>query len=370
LYGLPDAGLAYYKAYSAHLIAGGYTRTVSDPCLFVKVSGTCRTYVWCHVDDTFVCSSTRRGLVDFVQHVKSKFDITVSDNVTEYLGIKLEQLPSGAVRLTQPKLLHQLFDEFSSELSDFNRLPTSAQRRVENQSTDETPMEQKIYLHLLGALLYVVKSRPDIATAVSFGSTHAAHPTVGAYSELIYCLAYLQATQDLGLILQVGEPDGPLKLLCYADASYLTHPDSKSQTGYCMSFGSFGSPGTFYSKSFKQPLVTTSSTHAEMRAFYSLVVDIVYLINLCDELQRPLDLPCVVMVDNQPIIDLATAPSARSRRCKHFLMLIDWVREQVIAGYVNLQKVPTDSNVADMLTKIVTGDKFKTQAALLMGIHR
>jgi len=36
LYGLPDAGLAYYPAYSAHLIAGGFQRTVSDPCLFVK----------------------------------------------------------------------------------------------------------------------------------------------------------------------------------------------------------------------------------------------------------------------------------------------------------------------------------------------
>jgi KUP system potassium uptake protein len=369
LYGLPDAGLAYYKAYSAHLIAGGYERTVSDPCLFVKVSADCRTYVWCHVDDTFVCSSKKKGLNDFISHVKSKFDITVSHNVTEYLGIKLDQLPSGAVRLTQPKLLLQLFQEFAEQLAAFKRRPTAPQRRPEHQSCDDTPMDTRIYLHLLGALLYVVKSRPDIATAVSFGSTHAAHPTLGAYDELLHCLAYLQATQELGLILKTGDSGGPLKLRCYADASYLTHPDSKSQTGYCMSFGSVEQEGFFYAKSSKQTLVTTSSTHAEMRALYSLVIDIVYLINLCDELQRPLDLPCVVLVDNQPIIDLATAPSARSRRCKHFLMLIDWVREQVTAGYVELQKVPTAFNVADILTKIVTGGEFQTKAALLLGTY-
>jgi hypothetical protein len=49
LYGLPDAGLAYYKAYSAHLEAGGYTRTVSDPSLFFKLEGNQRT-----IDDTFI----------------------------------------------------------------------------------------------------------------------------------------------------------------------------------------------------------------------------------------------------------------------------------------------------------------------------
>jgi hypothetical protein len=64
LYGLPDAGLAYYKAYSAHLEAGGYRRTISDPCLFVKIdSRGNRVYVFCHVDDTMVCADDPRELL-------------------------------------------------------------------------------------------------------------------------------------------------------------------------------------------------------------------------------------------------------------------------------------------------------------------
>jgi hypothetical protein len=79
------------------------------------------------------------------------------------------------------------------------------------------------------------------------------------------------------LLLYAGEPGRPIKLKCYCDASYLTHEDSKSHTGYCMSFGEIGS---FYSKSSKQTLVTTSSTHAEQRAPYTLTVDIAYLVHL------------------------------------------------------------------------------------------
>jgi hypothetical protein len=45
LYGLPDAGLAYYKAYSECLRNGGYLRTTADSCLFVKIDGDVRTYV-------------------------------------------------------------------------------------------------------------------------------------------------------------------------------------------------------------------------------------------------------------------------------------------------------------------------------------
>jgi len=130
---------------------------------------------------------------------------------------------------------------------------------------------------------------------------------------------------------------------------------------------SFGQVGTFYSKSGKQTLVATSSTHAEMKALYSLTVDLTFVVHLCSELHRPLSLPCVVMQDNQPVIDLLKDTSARSKRCKHFLMMIDWIREQVQEGLLVLQKVDTTDNLADVLTKIITGGEFRSKAALLRG---
>ena len=106
-----------------------------------------------------------------------------------------------------------------------------------------------------------------------------------------------------------------------------------------------------------------------MRGLYSLVIDLVFMVHLCEELHRPVELPCVVMVDNQPVIDLVSQPAGQTKvkRCKHFLMLVDWIREQVVHGYVELFKVPTADNVADILTKIITGGEFHTKAHLLLG---
>jgi hypothetical protein len=212
----------------------------------------------------------------------------------------------------------------------------------------------------------LTKSRPDIATAVSFASTHAAKPTVGAFYDMLYILNYLRDTAEQGLILHRGEPGRALVLTCYVDASYLSHSDSKSHTGYSLSFGSIGS---FYSKSSKQTLVATSSTHAEIRALKSATVDIIFVINLCTELHRPLTLPCIIFEDNQPAIDISHEIAQRAKRCKHFLMLIAFIREQIGLGLIALHKVHTAANVADILTKLVDGSAFMYKAYHLLGIQ-
>jgi hypothetical protein len=142
-------------------------------------------------------------------------------------------------------------------------------------------------------------------------------------------------------------------LICHVDASYLAHKDAKSHTGYWLSFGKFGS---FYSKSSMQKLVATSSTHAEIRALYTLTLDIIYIVHLCEEVGRPIDLPAIVFEDNQPVIDLTRTLSSKVTRSKHFLMLIEFIREQVM-----------ESNVADLLTKLIVGKTFTIKAMHLLG---
>jgi hypothetical protein len=367
LYGLPDAGIAYYRAYSAHLIAKGYKRSMSDPCLFIKLEGRTRTYVWTHVDDTFVCSTHQYLLELFVRDMREKFEITVINEVEEYLGIKMDYMANGDVKLTQPKLLGALLDEHSVELESMSMRGIPSPQRDQDTFKIESSAEmgRTEYLHLLGALIYLTKSRPDIATAVSFSSTYSAKPTVGAYAELLLILQYLKRTRDYGLVLRAGFPGRELKLTCYVDASYLTHSDSKSHTGYTLSFGEVG---TFYSKSSKQTLVATSSTHAEMRALYSLVVDVIFVIHLCEELGRPVKLPAIILEDNQPVIDVTTDINGRIKKCKHFLMLIDYVKEQIVIGLIAIRKVGTNDNIADMLTKIITGSEYTKKAQLLLGM--
>jgi hypothetical protein len=245
MYGLPDSGRAYCKAYSALLMDNGYSRTMSDPCLFTRITQESRTYVWIHVDDTFVCSTSPEELVRFQTSVKKKYKITVVDNVDEYLGVKTKMLANGDVLLSQPKLLGNILDEYADRLPTTSRV-VAPQRTVNPDAFDYTPFDSTEYRHLLGGLLYIAISRPDISTAVSFASMAASKPCVGDFDNLLHCLLYLSQTKERGLILRAGSANQELSLKCYVDASYLTHPDSKSHTGYCISFTDVG---FFYSKS-------------------------------------------------------------------------------------------------------------------------
>ena len=366
IYGLPDSGRAYYLAYSKLLVDAGYSKSKSDPCLFYQVNkkNEQRIYIWIHVDDTFVAATNEEQLRALETLIQSQFKITINYDVATYLGIHFEYLPNGDVKLTQPKLLNSLFDEYAEELREHRvREPISPQRTNTSRSERDDPMDPSEYLHLEGALIYLTKSRPDIQTAVSFGATHSVTPTRGDFDELIHCLKYLQSTAEYGLVLKAGEPYRDLVLKCYVDASYLTHPDSKSHQGYCMSFGDVG---TFYSKSSKQQLVSTSSTQSEIKALQSLVVDIIFIVELCKELERPIKLPVIVFEDNSAVISLSREMTSRAKRCKHFLMAINWIREQVESGLIQLEKITDSENRSDVLTKIITGKPFRAKAGGLL----
>jgi histone deacetylase 1/2 len=365
LYGLPDAGRAYYLAYREHLLQNGYAPTASDPCLFVRLTDKETTYIWFHVDDTFVASNAKEGIDRLTRVMQKRFQVTLNEDVDSHLGVNMERLPDGSVKLTQKKLLHHIFEEyFPEEVKGVRGISVPA-RSTAPAPDDDEPVLQRDYLRLLGMLNYLTRSRPDIATALSFAATHSSNPLQSNFDQLLLVVRYLWDTRDKSLIIRRGNgPDSPLILTCYVDASYLTHPDSRSHTGYCMSFGT---TGTFYAKSVKQQLVATSSTHAEVRALYQLIVDIIYIVNLCDELHRPVQLPAIIMEDNQPAIDLTTSLTGRIKKCKHFLMLISFIREQVAEGLISIQKVPTEDNYADLLTKILTGLAFQDKAEYLLG---
>ena len=111
-----------------------------------------------------------------------------------------------------------------------------------------------------------------------------------------------------------------LILKCYVDKSYLTHPDSKSHQGYCLSFGGIR---PFYSKSSKQQLVSTCSTQRGIRALQSLVVYTIFIVELCKELGRSIKLPAIVFEDNGAVIALLQEMTSRAKRCRHFLIVIN-----------------------------------------------
>jgi len=350
LYGLPDAGKAYYEAYSAHLVNNGYKKSAFDPCLFFKIDDQEMTFVVIHVDDTFIFSTTDAAINKFTNMLQTKFDITVNDDADAYLGVSFVTDPStGNVKLHQPKLIQSLLEQYSTQMK-----------------TPPSSITTKEYQQLLGTLMYLTKSRPDIQTSISFAATHSITPTLEHYIDLLKIVTYIERTQDYGLIIHAYDYNitESLQLICHVDASYLTHEDSKSHTGYTLSFGTIG---TFYSKSSKQSLVSTSSTHAEARALYTLLQEIIYVISICQELGIALKLPVLVYEDNYPVVQLTNNLAPKAKKCKHFLMLLNYIKEQIEAGIIDVRHIDTNNNLADILTKILTGFPFHSKADKLLG---
>jgi len=199
-------------------------------------------------------------------------------------------------------------------------------------------------------------------TAVSFGATKSSAPTEDDYRQLEYVIDYLRYTPDKGhrIFIDIG---AAIQLYCEVDASYLVHTDAKGHTGYTIGLHP---KGTFYNRSSKQTLVSTS-THAEMRALYTLVKDIMFIIYLCSELNVELVLPAVIMEDNSAVITISTEESAYLKKCKHFIMVVNFVREQLELGLISILKINGKLNNADLLTKKLWDASYAVKANKILG---
>lgn len=365
LYGLPDAGKAFYEMYRDHLIVHEYMPTISDPCLFHKVCGEKVTYIWIHVDDTYVCGSSQKQVNLLFDALRIKFEITTKEVVDSYIGIKHERLAGGDLKMTQPKLLNKLFKSW--EINEENKdMYPSKQYISERLKAEKEPIDRIMYLTLLGGLIYMLKTRPDIGFAVSNAATKSTNPDTIDWLELKTILHYLYNTRTYGLVLEHLPKGSKLVLETSVDASYLTHKDSHSHTSYNLKFGS---KGTCYSKSMKQSTVATSSTHAETIACFTLIKDIIFVECICNEIGRPIELPVTILEDNDALITLMNQDGGISKRTKHFLMLIHYCREQVRNGLVRIEHVDSEKNIADIGSKAIFGQDFKFKRQGLLGLQ-
>ena len=129
--------------------------------------------------------------------------------------------------ITQPKLLTKLFALYPPR-KDSAHKPSNHPYPPLPKDTDPPPQpaDHYAYLRILGILLYLTKSRPDIMAAVSFAGTKSSSPMDRDLSDLYYVVDYLRATQTLGHILHKSSL-AALRLYCEVDASYFLHPDSE-----------------------------------------------------------------------------------------------------------------------------------------------
>jgi hypothetical protein len=209
---------------------------------------------------------------------------------------------------------------------------------------DGSPIFEDItkYRRLIGSLLHLTYTRPDLSYSVSVLSQFSSAPRQSHWKAAIRVLRYLTSTLEHGLSFRGG-----IELVGYSDADWAGDIDSRRSTsGYCFMLGS----SLISWKSKKQNSVATSSTEAEYRAYLDTCCELLWTMQLLYHIGVSQNSPIQIFNDSQSARALAHS-SAFHGRTKHIEVHYHFVRELVQSQVINLVYCPSHENVADLFTK-------------------
>jgi len=168
------------------------------------------------------------------------------------------------------------------------------QRGTKLQHESGTLMDDlSSYRQLVGQLIYLTNTRPDISYVVQQLSQFMSKPTSTHHEAAIRVLRYIKSCPDVGLFYP---STSHLQLKAFCDSDWATFPDTrKSVTGYTIFLGD----SLISWKSEKQPTVSKSSSEAEYRAMATTVCEIQWLTYLLQDFNLQFHTPALLYCDSQ-----------------------------------------------------------------------
>ncbi|KAL0431494.1 UNVERIFIED_CONTAM: Retrovirus-related Pol polyprotein from transposon RE2 [Sesamum radiatum] len=349
LYGLKQASRQWNLELTTKLLDFGFHQSPHDHCLFVKRTDQYFLALLVYVDDILLTGSSISELDAVKAYLDHLFTIKDLGPAKYFLGLQLARSSHGFL-ITQTKYLTDILQD--ANLMDAKPaatpLPPGFKFSQEEGSLLPSPDS---YRRLVGRLLYLGFSRPDISFAVQQLSQFLQHPRISHWSAAIHVLRYLRGTMSLGLFFFA---QSSLQLSAYSDASWATYLDSRrSVTGFCIFLGS----SLISWKTKKQATVSRSSAEAEYRSMGSTVCELLWISYLLREFQIELQLPIPFWCDNKAALHI-TANPVFHERTKHLDIDCHLVRDQFKLGFISPAHVSGSQQLADLFTKAVSVSDF------------
>ena len=370
VYGLKQAPRKWNQKLDSTLKSIGFSQSLHDSCLYYLIEADTECFLSIFVDDIVIAASTAALMQRVKSLLSSKFKMKDLGPLSKVLGINVTRdISTGIVHLHMADYIDALATKFSVRPpTSSSRVPISPMEdRLHLRPSEDTPPAWHYeYRSAIGALMYLMTScRPDIAFAVGYlarfmtcyGSEH--------YQALDRLLAYVVSTPFLGIKYGITKD---LTLLAYCDADW--GGDSKtlrSTSGYI--FYLAGGPISW--KSRVQPSVTLSSAESEYVCLTLGAQEGTYLRFICGDLriqQYSIANPDPVNIyeDNMAAIAMSYNP-VNHDRSKHILIKQHFIREQIANHTVTLSHIPTQYQLADLLTKPVSNAIFSRLVSPFMG---
>ncbi|KAJ9682438.1 hypothetical protein PVL29_018369 [Vitis rotundifolia] len=243
LYGLKQAPRAWPERFTSYLLNKGFMKRGADRTLFIRRNDEVFLIAQIYVDDIVFGSTFSEYALDFAKEMKNEFEMSMVRELTYFLSFQVKQLKDEI--LSQSKYSAKHFR---------TKIPTNLKL-----SKDESRkgVEETLYKSMIGSLLYLTASRPDIAFSVGVCARYQACPKKSYLTALKCIIRYIFNTLKLGLWYLF---DIHFDVTCYTDADWTGNVDDMKNT-----LGGFFYIGNFLVAwmSKKQNSVSLSITEAE-----------------------------------------------------------------------------------------------------------
>jgi hypothetical protein len=350
LYGLKQAPRAWYDTLKEFLIHNGFKIGLVDITLFTKVKGkdlfVCQIYV-----DDIIFGSTNRVLSDeFSKMMIKRFEMSMVGELKFFLGLQIRQLKHGTF-ISQEKFAKDIIKKFDMDKAKSISTPMQTNAHLD-LNREGNSADQKEYRSMIGSLLYLCASRPDIMLSVCMCARFQADPKDIHRTAVRRILRYLIHSSGFGLWYPKG---APFELIGYSDSDYAgCKVDRKSTSGTCQFLGR--SLVSWSSK--KQNSVALSTAEAEYIAAGSCCAQLLWMRQTLKDFNISMS-QVPLLCDNESAIKLANNP-VQHQRSKHIEVRHHFLRDHVEKKDIQLCHVRTEAQLADIFTKPLDETRFCT----------
>jgi len=187
-----------------------------------------------YVDDLLFTGNDVKMMQKFKQDMMQAYEMSDLGLLNYFLGIEVSQVKEG-IFISQKKYTKSILQKFKMMDCRSVAIPLAANEKF-RKDDGEKKANSSLYRSLIGSLLYLTSTRPDIMFAASLLSRFMQEPSQVHFGAAKRVLRYLQGTMDYGIMYKFG---GDLNLIGYSDSDWAgSIDDMKSTSGYAFLFGS------------------------------------------------------------------------------------------------------------------------------------
>nr|GEW37088.1 putative ribonuclease H-like domain-containing protein [Tanacetum cinerariifolium] len=285
----------------------------------------------------------------FEKLMKDKFRMSLIGELTFFLGLQVKQEPDG-IFISQDKYVAEILRKFRLTDGKSANTPIDTKKPL-LKDPDGEDVDVHTYRSMTGSLMYLTSSRPDIMFAVCACARFQVTPKASYLHAVKRIFRYLKGKPHLGLWYL---KDSPFNLVAYSDSDYTgASLDRKFTTWGCQ----FLRCRLISWQCKKQTVVATSSTKAEYVAAASCGAQVLWIQNqLLDYGYNFIN--TIIYIDNSSTICIIKNPVLHSKT-KHIEIRHHFIRDCNEKKLIQVIKIPSDDNFADLLTKAFDVGRFQ-----------